>query len=236
MAHRILMVMTSHDRLGDTGEPTGVWLEEFAAPWFAFRDAGAEVVTASPRGGAVPVDPKSEDKEQQTEATRRLAGDEPGRRALTSARPLAEIEPADFDALFYPGGHGPVWDLARDPRSVALIEAAWGACKPLALVCHGPIALMGARDASGRPIVEGRRVTGFSDAEEEAMGLLDIVPHRVEDVLRRLGGLFECAEPMAPFVRVDGQLVTGQNPASSAEAAQRLLRALEAVEERVPAS
>ncbi|MGF1553591.1 MAG: type 1 glutamine amidotransferase domain-containing protein [Paracoccaceae bacterium] len=226
MAKRILMVMTSHDRLGDTGEKTGLWIEEFAAPYYVFRDAGAEVTLASPAGGPVPIDPKSEAEDFQTEATRRYAGDADAQAALASTRPLSEMEAGAFDAVFYPGGHGPLWDLVSDTASIRLIEAFWTAGKPVAAVCHAPIVLMEVKDAEGRPLVAGRQVTGFANSEEALVGLTDVVPHLVEDVLRAKGGDYAKGEDMAPFTRRDGLLITGQNPASSEPAAHQLLDAL----------
>ena len=227
MAHRILMVITSHDRLGETGDKTGFWLEELAAPYYVFRDAGAEVTLASPRGGQPPLDPKSAEEEHQTAATRRFNADDEALAQLAATRRLGDVDPGDFDAVFYPGGHGPLWDLVDDTDSIRLIESYRAEGKPIAAVCHAPIVLVNARDAAGAPIVSGRRVTGFANAEEEAVGLTAIVPRLVEDALESLGGDYSRAEPFAPHVVEHDGLITGQNPASSAPAAESLLQALD---------
>lgn len=234
MPKRILMVLTSHDQLGDTGRKTGFWLEEFAAPYYAFKDAGAEVTIASPRGGQPPLDPKSDDPSAQTEATRRFKQDPQAQQALATSRPLAEVSAADHDAVFYPGGHGPLWDLAQDARSIALIEQMQRAGRPVAAVCHAPGVLGQVRDAAGRPLVEGRAVTGFTDSEEAAAGLTQVVPFLVEDRLKERGGRYSKAADWQPHVVVDGLLITGQNPASSLPAAQALLRALDELDRRAP--
>ncbi|OZI75028.1 type 1 glutamine amidotransferase domain-containing protein [Bordetella genomosp. 12] len=224
---KILMVLTSHDRLGDTGRPTGFWLEEFAAPYYVFRDADAQVTLASPAGGQPPLDPSSEAPDAQTEATRRFAQDPAARAQLASTRPLAQVSAADFDALFYPGGHGPLWDLAENRDSLDLIEAMLAAGRPVAAVCHAPGVLRHAKTSSGAPLVAARQVTGFSNAEEAAVQLTEVVPFLVEDELKRLGADYRAAsQPFAEHVVRDGLLITGQNPASSAGAAQALLAAL----------
>jgi len=223
---KILMVLTSHAVLGDTGHPTGFWLEEFAAPYYVFLDAGAEITLASVQGGQPPVDPRSEAPEAQTDATARLRGDAQAQARLAATVPLARVSAADYDAVFYPGGHGPLWDLAGNTASIALIEAMLAAGKPVAAVCHAPGVLRDARSATGEPLVAGRRVTGFSNSEEAAIGLSEVVPFLVEDALRRLGGRYERAEDWQPHVASDGLLVTGQNPASSAPAARALLACL----------
>lgn len=223
---KILMVLTSHDRLGETGEKTGFWLEELAAPYWRFHDAGAEIVLASPRGGQPPLDPRSGAPEAQTEDTRRFQADARAMAALAATRPLAEVSMDDFDALFYPGGHGPLWDLAEDARSVALIERAEATGKPIGAVCHGPAALRRARRPDGAPLVQGRQVTAFSDSEEAAVGLTAVVPFSVEAMLRGNGGRYSKAADFQPYVVTDGRLVTGQNPASSAPAAEALLALL----------
>lgn len=223
---KILMVLTSHDRLGETGEKTGFWLEELAAPYWRFRDAGAEIVLASPRGGQPPLDPRSGAPEAQTEDTRRFQADARAMAALAATRPLAEVSMDDFDALFYPGGHGPLWDLAEDARSVALIERAEATGKPIGAVCHGPAALRRARRPDGAPLVQGRQVTAFSDSEEAAVGLTAVVPFSVEAMLRGNGGRYSKAADFQPYVVTDGRLVTGQNLASSAPAAEALLALL----------
>ncbi|MFO1036993.1 MAG: type 1 glutamine amidotransferase domain-containing protein [Geminicoccaceae bacterium] len=220
---KILMVLTSHDRLGDTGRKTGFWLEEFAAPYFTFLGAGAEVTLASPKGGQPPIDPKSDEPDGQTDLTRRFKADPAAQKALATTRVLAEMRAEHFDTVFYPGGHGPMWDLAEDPHSIALIEAFWNAGKPVALVCHAPGALRHVQ-ADGRPLVEGKRVTGFTNSEEEAVHLTHVVPFLVEDELKRLGGRFEKAADWQSFTVTDGRLVTGQNPASSEAGAKALLK------------
>ncbi|THG83470.1 type 1 glutamine amidotransferase domain-containing protein [Pseudomonas sp. A-1] len=223
---KILMVLTSHDQLGDTGHKTGFWLEEFAAPYYVFRDAGAEIVLASPRGGQPPIDPKSSDPGAQTAATRRFAEDAAARAALASTLSLDQVRAEDFDALFYPGGHGPLWDLAEDARSVALIERFQALGKPVGAVCHAPAVLRHARGADGQPLVRGRQVTGFSNSEEEAVQLTDVVPFLVEDMLKANGGHYSKAADWHSHVAVDGLLVTGQNPASSDASAEALLKLL----------
>ncbi|WP_104204059.1 type 1 glutamine amidotransferase domain-containing protein [Billgrantia saliphila] len=226
MSSRILMVLTSHDRLGDTGEPTGFWLEELAAPYYACLDAGAEVVLASPMGGKPPLDPKSDAEESQTEATRRFQQDDEAQQALANTRRLSEVSADDFDAVFYPGGHGPLWDLVDDKDSVRLIEAFWAQQKPVAAVCHAPIALIHARDTNGEPIIRGREVTGFTNGEEAAVGLTEVVPHLVEDALIDGGARYSKGDDFTPYTRRDGQLITGQNPPSSEPTARLLLEAL----------
>jgi len=222
---KILMVLTSHDKLGDTGRKTGFWLEEFAAPYYTFLDAGAAVTLASPRGGQPPIDPKSDTPEGQTDLTRRFKQDPAAQAVLAKTLPLAEMNAADHDAVFYPGGHGPMWDLAEDPRSIALIEAFYDAGKPVAAVCHAPGALRHVK-FQGQSIVKGKRVTGFTNGEEEAVQLTEVVPFLVEDELKRLGGRYEKAADWASFVVTDGRLVTGQNPASSTAGAEALLKLL----------
>lgn len=226
MSHRILMVLTSHDRLGDTGEPTGFWLEELAAPYYACIDAGAEVVLASPKGGKPPLDPKSDAEDSQTEATRRFQQDAQAQQALNNTRRLSEVSADEFDAVFYPGGHGPLWDLVDDADSIRLIETFWAQQKPVAAVCHAPIALINARDTEGQPIVRGREVTGFTNEEEAAVGLTEVVPHLVEDALNKCGARYSKADAFTPYTRRDGQLITGQNPPSSEATARLLLEAL----------
>ena len=220
---KILMVLTSHDRLGDTGRKTGFWLEEFAAPYYVFKDAGAEIVLASPRGGRPPLDPKSSEPGSQTDATRRFEADEEALAALETTTRLDAVSHDGFDAVFYPGGHGPLWDLAEDPVSIRLIETTLAAGKPATLVCHAPGVLRHAKAPDGTPLVQGKAVTGFTNTEEEAVGLTEVVPFLVEDALRRNGGRFSKAGDWAPYVVADGLLITGQNPASSGPAAERLL-------------
>lgn len=223
---KILMVLTSHDQLGDTGRKTGFWLEELAAPYYAFKDAGAEVTLASPQGGQPPLDPKSNEPDFQTDETKRFESDDAAKAALAKTVRLDDVSQEAFDAVFYPGGHGPLWDLAEDRNSIALIESALSAGKPVALVCHAPGVLRHARAANGRPMVEGKRVTGFANSEEDAVGLTKIVPFLVEDELRRNGGDYSKTGDWQPYVVSDGLLITGQNPASSAPAAKALIEQL----------
>ncbi|CAA2156312.1 Protein deglycase HchA [Methylobacterium brachiatum] len=220
---KILMVLTSHDQLGDTGRKTGFWLEELAAPYYVFKDAGAEIVLASPQGGRPPLDPKSNEPGSQTDATRRFEADSDALSALSNTTKLDAVTHDAFDAVFYPGGHGPLWDLAEDPTSITLIETTLGAGKPVALVCHAPGVLRHAKSPDGTPLVQGKAVTGFTNSEEEAVGLTRVVPFLVEDELRRNGGRFSKLGDWAPHVVTDGLLITGQNPASSGPAAERLL-------------
>jgi putative intracellular protease/amidase len=229
---KILMVLTSHDRLGDTGRKTGFWLEELAAPYYRFKDAGASITLASPAGGQPPLDPKSNEPANQTDATRRFEADRDASAQLAATLALSTVRQEDFDAVFYPGGHGPLWDLAEDRHSISLIEAFVGAGKPVALVCHAPGVLRHVRTPSGRPLVEGRRVTGFANSEEEAVGLTAIVPFLVEDELIAKGGRYEKGPDWGEFVLADGLLITGQNPGSSSKAAQDLLDQLSARTDR----
>lgn len=219
---KILMVLTSHDQLGDTGNKTGFWLEEFATPFYTFKDAGAEVTLASPAGGQPPIDPGSDSEDTQTDSTRRFKADADAQDTLAHTLKLADIDPQAYDGVFYPGGHGPLWDLAEDPVSIQLIESAWQAGKPVAAVCHAPGVLRHVRDGD-KPLVAGRQVTGFTNGEEEAAGLTDVVPFLVEDELKRQGGKYAKGDDWANFVQVDGRLITGQNPASSAATAKALL-------------
>jgi putative intracellular protease/amidase len=220
---KVLMVLTSHSELGDTGRKTGFWLEELAAPYYAFKDAGVEVVLASPLGGQPPLDPKSNEPSFQTELTRRFEADAAATAQLAATVRLDSVKPADFDTVFYPGGHGPLWDLAEDKHSIALIESFIAADKPVALVCHAPGVLRHVKTQDGRPLVEGRKVTGFTNTEEAAVGLTDVVPFLVEDELIAKGGLYSKGDDWASYVVSDGLLITGQNPASSAAAAAPLL-------------
>jgi putative intracellular protease/amidase len=222
---KILMVLTSHDELGNTGRKTGFWLEEFAAPYFTFLDAGAAVTVTSPKGGQPPLDPVSDTPEGQTESTRRFKQDRAAQAVLANTLRLGDVKASDYDAVFYPGGHGPMWDLAEDPRSIALIEAFYTSGKPVAAVCHAPGVLHRVKFQS-QPLVQGKQVTGFTNSEEEAVNLTKVVPFLVEDELKRLGGRFEKVENWKPFVVSDGRLVTGQNPASSGPAAEALLKLL----------
>lgn len=222
----ILMVLTSHDRLGDTGKKTGFWLEEFAAPYYVFKDAGASVTLASPQGGQPPLDPKSDDPDAQTEATRRFKDDPAAQQALANTVRLADVKAADFDTVFYPGGHGPLWDLANDADSVRLIETMYAAGKPVAAVCHAPGVLRDARAPDGTPLVKGKQVAGFANSEEAAVGLTDVVPFLVEDMLAGKGAHYSKGADWQPHVVTDGKLITGQNPASSEPAAHALLKML----------
>ncbi|MFO7812727.1 MAG: type 1 glutamine amidotransferase domain-containing protein [Pelovirga sp.] len=220
---KILMVLTSHDQLGNSGEKTGFWLEEFASPYYVFKDAGAEVILASPLGGQPPLDPKSDAPDFQTEATHRFKADSDAQNALSQTLKLSEVSAADFDAVFYPGGHGPLWDLAEDPSSIALIEAMLAAEKPVAAVCHAPAVFRHPKIPEGASVVQGKTVTGFTNSEEEAVGLTEIVPFLVEDMLKQKGGNFSKQADWQPHTVTDGLLITGQNPASSEPAARALL-------------
>jgi putative intracellular protease/amidase len=223
---KILMVLTSHDQLGNTGKKTGFWLEEFAAPYYAFKDAGADVTLVSPLGGQPPLDPKSDELGSQTDATRRFKADAAAQAALASTGKLSDVSGDGFDALFYPGGHGPLWDLAEDPVSIKLIESMSNSGKIVSAVCHAPGALRHVKAADGSPLVKGKKVTGFTNTEEDAAQLTDIVPFLVEDMLVNNGGEYSKGADWAPYVVVDGKLITGQNPASSELAAQAVLRQL----------
>ncbi|OEC35806.1 Putative intracellular protease/amidase [Pseudomonas cuatrocienegasensis] len=223
---KILMVLTSHDQLGDTGKKTGFWLEEFAAPYYAFKDAGAQVTLVSPAGGQPPLDPKSDEPDAQTAETERFRNDPAAQQALANTGLLAEVSADDFDAVFYPGGHGPLWDLATDIHSISLIEAFARSGKPQGFVCHAPGVLLKVRDNDGKPLIAARNVTGFSNAEEAAVGLTEVVPFLIEDEFQRLGAHYSKTADWQVHVLTDGKLVTGQNPASSAAAAKALLALL----------
>jgi putative intracellular protease/amidase len=223
---KVLMVLTSHDQLGNTGRKTGFWLEELAAPYFAFKDAGAEIVLASPKGGQPPLDPKSNEPNFQTDLTRRFEADAAAEAQLAATLRLDSVKQQDFDTVFYPGGHGPMWDLAEDQNSIKLIESFVAAKKPVALVCHAPGALRHVTSPDGKPLVAGKQVTGFTDTEEEAMGLTKVVPFLVEDELKAKGGIFSKAADWQPYILRDGLLITGQNPASSGPAARLLIDVL----------
>ncbi|QNP40767.1 type 1 glutamine amidotransferase domain-containing protein [Lysobacter solisilvae (ex Woo and Kim 2020)] len=222
---KILMVLTSHDTLGNTGEKTGFWLEEFASPYYVFTDAGAEVTVVSPKGGQPPIDPKSDDPANQTPAQIRFSGDRGAQAILANTRRLDSVSADDYDTVFYPGGHGPMWDLAEDQSSIKLIESFYDAGKPVAAVCHAPAVLHHVQ-YKGEPIVKGKRVTGFTNSEEEAVQLTNVVPFLVEDELKRLGGRFEKVDDWQSLAIVDGNLITGQNPASSEATAKALLGVL----------
>ena len=224
---KILLVLTSHDQLGNTGHKTVFWLEEFASPYYVFKDAGAQITLASPKGGQPPIDPKSDAPDAQTAATRRFAEDAEAQQLLATSLPLAQVRAEDFDALFYPGGHGPLWDLAEDATSIALIERFIALGKPVGAVCHAPGVLRHVKAADGTPLVRGKRVTGFSNSEEAAVELTDVVPFLVEDMLKDHGGVYGRAADWHSHVEVDGLLVTGQNPASSDASAEALLTLVE---------
>lgn len=217
------MVLTSHDKLGETGKKTGFWLEEFAAPYYVFKDAGADITLASPKGGKPPLDPSSDTEDAQTEATDRFKKDSDAQGRLDGTVGLSTIKADDYDAVFYPGGHGPLWDLAEDQDSISLIEKFAASDRPIAAVCHAPGIFKNTKGEDGKPLVSGKAVTGFTNSEEDAAGLTDVVPFLVEDMLKTNGGLYEKTEDWAEYVVTDGKLVTGQNPASSEKAAKALM-------------
>jgi len=223
---KILMVLTSHDQLGNTGKRTGFWLEEFASPFYAFKDAGAEITLASVKGGQPPLDPKSDEPDAQTESTKRFRADKEAQALLAHTHPLSEVDEAEYDAVFYPGGHGPLWDLAEDSKSISLIEAFQTAGKPVAFVCHAPGVLRHVKGTDGKPLVNGKKVTGFSNSEEAAVGLVDVVPFLVESELQTLGAHYSKGPDWASHVVVDGRLVTGQNPGSSEASAKAVIKML----------
>ena len=222
----ILIVITSHDQLGDTGEKTGFWLEEFASPYYHLKDAGVQLTLASPDGDQPPLDPKSYAEDFQTDATRRFDNDPVAQHELANTARLSDMKAADFDAVFYPGGHGPLWDLHGDSDSIALIESFIAAGKPVAAVCHAPAVLLNARAPGGEPLVKGIRVTGFSNSEEAAVGLTDVVPYLLEDQLVAKGGVYQKVEDWHSLAVVDGLIITGQNPGSSEAVAEALLKAI----------
>jgi putative intracellular protease/amidase len=224
---KILMILTSHNVLGNTGKPTGFWLEEFTAPYYAFMDAGAEVTVASVKGGQPPIDPKSDEPGNQTDSMERFKKDSAAQKVLASTVKLSEVTSAGYDTVFYPGGHGPLWDLVEDKKSIALIEEFYNAGKPVAAVCHAPAVFKNVT-YQGQPIVKGKRVTGFANSEEEAVQLTKVVPFLVEDELKRQGGLYEKGPDWSVYTIVDGWLITGQNPASSGPAARELIKLLQA--------
>lgn len=223
---KVLIVLTSHSELGNTGKKTGFWIEEFAAPYYVLSDAGVQVTLASPKGGQPPIDPKSAEPGAQTEATKRFEKDEVLKQQLANTQKLSEVNADDFDAIFFPGGHGPLWDLSSDEHSIQLIEEFWSANKPVAAVCHAPAVLLQAKERNGEPLVKGKHVTGFTNTEEEAVQLTDIVPFLLEDELKKKGGIYSKKGDWAPYVIQEGLLITGQNPASSEEAARKLLQLL----------
>ena len=220
---KILMVLTSHDQLGTTGLKTGFWLEEFAAPYYVFKDADADITIASPKGGQPPLDPKSDEPDFQTAATARFKDDKDAQAALASSVKLSSISSDDYDAVFYPGGHGPLWDLVEDRDSISLIEVMYAAGKTVAAVCHAPAVFRHTEAPDGSPLVEGKSVTGFSNSEEAAVELTDIVPFLLEDVLQVIGANYSKSSDWHPYVVTDGNLITGQNPSSSEGVAQALL-------------
>jgi putative intracellular protease/amidase len=223
---KILIVLTSHDQLGNTGKKTGFWLEEFVSPYYVFKDAGAKITLASPKGGRPPLDPSSELPENLTESTKRYSKDKAAQAELADTKKIADVSAEDFDAVFYPGGHGPMWDLTDNRESIALIEAFVKADKPVGAVCHAPASLVNVRGKDGEYLVKSKRVTSFTNAEEEAAGLTEVVPFLLEDRLKKRGGLYSKGADWTPHVQVDGKLVTGQNPASSRPAAEELLKLL----------
>jgi len=223
---KVLIVLTSHSDLGNTGHKTGFWIEEFAAPYYVLADAGVQITIASPKGGQPPVDPKSEMADSQTNATRRFDKDELLKKQLAHTLVLSDVKVEDYDAVFYPGGHGPLWDLANDKNSIALIESFYNKKKPVAFVCHAPGALVKVKLPNGEPLVKGKEVTGFSNSEEEAVQLTKVVPFLLEDEMKKLGGHYSKGADWGSFVKIDGLLITGQNPASSEAAAKALLEVL----------
>ena len=223
---KVLIVLTSHDQLGDTGKKTGFWLEEFASPYYHLKDAGVQVTLASPHGGQPPLDPKSNEPDFQTDDTHRFDNDQAAQDELANTAKLTEMKVEDFEAVFYPGGHGPLWDLHNDKDSIALIEGFIAAGKPVATVCHAPAVLLKAKDQNGDPLVKGKGVTGFSNTEEAAVELTDVVPYLVEDQLTAMGGVYQKVEDWNSLAVVDGLIITGQNPGSSAAVAEALVKAL----------
>lgn len=223
LTFKILIVLTSHNQLGDTGLKTGFWVEEFAAPYYVMQEAGMEITIASPQGGQPPIDPKSALPEFQTAATKRFDADASLQKKLAETVKLESIDVSDYDAVFYPGGHGPLWDLTDDEHSIKLIEAFWNSGKPVAAVCHAPGVLRYVKNADQSPLVKGKNITGFSNTEEKAVELTDIVPFLVEDELVKLGAHYSKAEDWSSYVVRDGKLITGQNPGSSEETAKKLV-------------
>ncbi|SEM26726.1 Putative intracellular protease/amidase [Aquimarina amphilecti] len=220
---KVLFVLTSHSDLGDTGEKTGFWIEEFASPYYFLKDKGVDITIASPKGGQPPIDPKSELPDFQTPATKRFNEDQETQNVLKNSVKLESVNANDYDAIFYPGGHGPLWDLAEDKNSIKLIEAFYQQHKPVAAVCHAPAIFKNAKGIDGSPLVQGKKVTGFSNTEEAAVQLTDVVPFLVEDMLIANGGSYSKGTDWAPYALEDGFLITGQNPASSELVAEKLL-------------
>lgn len=223
---KILIVLTSHSELGNTGNKTGFWIEEFATPYYALKEAGADITIASPKGGQPPIDPKSDEPSSQTPATIRFKADTALLEIMAHTQKLSDISADDFDAVFYPGGHGPLWDLTSDAASIKLIEAFWKSKKPVAAVCHAPSVLLNVKEENGDFLIKGKRVTGFTNSEEAAVQLTDIVPFLLEDELKKKGGLYSKKDDWASYVVKDGLLITGQNPASSEAVAHELLQLL----------
>ena len=222
----VLFVLTSHDQLGDTGKKTGFWVEEFAAPYYSLLDKGVNITIATPNGGAAPIDPSSDSPDAATEATERFDKDETAKNLIANTKVLADMNADDFDAVFYPGGHGPLWDLANDTKSISLIEKFNSQDKPVAFVCHAPAALKDVKGTDGNPLVQGKKVTGFTNTEEEAVQLTEVVPFLVEDMLTKNGGIYSKKEDWAAYAIQDGNLITGQNPASSELVAEKLLESI----------
>ncbi|MES2520039.1 MAG: type 1 glutamine amidotransferase domain-containing protein [Bacteroidota bacterium] len=224
---KILIVLTSHSELGNTGKKTGFWIEEFASPYYAFHEAGASITIASPKGGQPPIDPKSNEPSSQTPASIRFNSDADLHKTLANTKKLSDVSADDFDAIFYPGGHGPLWDLTNDKDSIKLVEKFWESKKPVVAVCHAPSVLLHAKDENGEPLIKGKNITGFTNSEEDAVQLTNIVPFLLEDELKKMGGLYSKKADWASYVVKDGLLITGQNPASSEEAAHELIKFLE---------
>ncbi len=224
---KILFVLTSHDQLGDTGKKTGFWIEEFAAPYYLLKDKGVDITLASPKGGQPPIDPSSEASESQTPATERFNGDKETQDLLSKTLKLDAVNQSDYDAVFYPGGHGPLWDLAEDAQSIALIESFYNNNKPISAVCHAPAVFRHTKNTDGTPLVQGKKVTGFSNSEEEAVQLTTVVPFLVENMLQENGGTYSKGDDWSPYALEDGLIITGQNPASSELVAELLLNKLD---------
>lgn len=231
---KVLMVLTSHSELGNTGKKTGFWIEEFASPYYAFLEAGISVVIASPKGGQPPIDPKSDEPSSQTPATIRFKADGDLQTLLSNTKKLADVSSEGFDGIFYPGGHGPLWDLTPDGDSINLIQEFWKNKKPVAAVCHAPSALLNVLDEEGNPLVKGKKVTGFTNTEEEGVQLTDVVPFLLEDELKNKGGIYSKKADWESYVVKDGLLITGQNPASSEEAAMELIQILKGNDNSMP--
>lgn len=226
-APKILLVLTSHSELGNTGKKTGFWLEEFAAPYYFLKDRGVEITLASPKGGEPPIDPKSELPDFQTASTRRFLEDSETQKILAQTVKLETVEPNDYDAIFYSGGYGPLWDLADSETSIALIESFYNSNKPIGSVCHAPAIFKNTKDSEGRPLIQGKKVTAYSNSEEEAVQFTEIVPFSVEDMLKENGGIYSKGEDWSSYALEDGLLVTGQNPASAELVADMLLQKLQ---------